>query len=636
MENNYTFSLYEGNDAYESARLRSILIFNSVGKERTDNDMMLKALFSLIIDSDNKATEDSILRTLDDRFSMTWTKKILKDNLAILKGMGLIDINDHGFIVALEKRKDGREFIHSVVEETNTFLDGLVSRLHEVYTAFIPDERIVKSIFRKSLSAYLSQSSFEFFDVKAKAKEQETIDVISFIQKEITPNKLAEAMIRVLADMLMNPSDSESVFLEQWARAYIAMQVIGLDPSLSNFKDSKLKDKSFVVDTDIVLNFITKHAKYSEMYHQMFKKLMNIGCHIYLPTDVFSEVENNCKAATTKYLTYGANLLDMTDEYLENSIGNVLVEDYVKTIKADPSMNDYKFEDYISNIYDRNDQTLLRANIVDVIGEENFNRKLPEYDENEDLESLKSEIMGHTERSQKGVERPKEINQELSDTDALLYYTICKMNEDTPDDKFFSRRVYLLTRSRRTGVSAKEVGMYQRNIICHPEALYSIMAENGAMSTGEFKFVNLFDNPFLVYTAKQIWEQVDPLLKAGAKFKYAELNKLRLDVDNRIDAILTGKTKEERYEAAKQLEKNGYEFIHEIVEARKEAEKEKEIAQKAQKEAEDYKRLYEETKEQLHEKNGIIDKLKGKLGYYKKFLPFSKKKRREDKEMDRD
>lgn len=628
MENSYTFSLYEGNDAYESARLRSILIFNSVGKERTENDMMLKALFSLIIDSDNKATKDGILKTLEERFSMIWSKKILDDNLAILKEMGLIDINNQGFIVALEKRKDGREFIHSVIEETDTFLDGLVSRLREVYTAFIPDERIVKKVFRKSLSAYLSQSSFEFFDVKAKAKEQETIDVISFIQKEISPAKLAESMIRVLADMLMNPTESELEFLEQWARAYIAMQVIGLDPSLSNFKDSKLKDKSFVVDTDIVLNFITKHAKYSEMYHQMFKKLKNIGCHIYLPSDVFAEVENNCKAANTKYLTYGSSLLDMTDEHLEKSIGNVLVEDYVKTIKADPSMDDYRFEDYISNIYDRNDPALLRANIIDVIGEDNYHRKLPEYDEIEDLESLKSEIMGRTERSQKGIERPKEINQELSDTDAVLYYTICKMNEDTPDDKFFSRRVYLLTRSKRTGASAKEVGMYQRNIICHPEALYSIMAENGAMSTGEVKLVNLFDNPFLVYAAKQIWDQVDPLLKAGAKLKYAVLNKLRLDVDTRIDAILTSKTKEERYEVAKDLEEKGYDFVKVIVEAQQEAEQEREKAQKAQEEAESYKKLYEETENKLKEKEGLIDKLKGRIGYYKKFLPFSKDKER--------
>lgn len=628
MENSYTFSLYEGNDAYESARLRSILIFNSVGKERTENDMMLKALFSLIIDSDNKATKDGILKTLEERFSMIWSKKILDDNLAILKEMGLIDINNQGFIVALEKRKDGREFIHSVIEETDTFLDGLVSRLREVYTAFIPDERIVKKVFRKSLSAYLSQSSFEFFDVKAKAKEQETIDVISFIQKEISPAKLAESMIRVLADMLMNPTESELEFLEQWARAYIAMQVIGLDPSLSNFKDSKLKDKSFVVDTDIVLNFITKHAKYSEMYHQMFKKLKNIGCHIYLPSDVFAEVENNCKAANTKYLTYGSSLLDMTDEHLEKSIGNVLVEDYVKTIKADPSMDDYRFEDYISNIYDRNDPALLRANIIDVIGEDNYHRKLPEYDEIEDLESLKSEIMGRTERSQKGIERPKEINQELSDTDAVLYYTICKMNEDTPDDKFFSRRVYLLTRSKRTGASAKEVGMYQRNIICHPEALYSIMAENGAMSTGEVKLVNLFDNPFLVYAAKQIWDQVDPLLKAGAKLKYAVLNKLRLDVDTRIDAILTSKTKEERYEVAKDLEEKGYDFVKVILEAQQEAEQEREKAQKAQEEAESYKKLYEETENKLKEKEGLIDKLKGRIGYYKKFLPFSKDKER--------
>lgn len=630
MENKFAFSLYEGNNSLEASQLRSILIFNSVEKMHTDNDMILKALFSLIIDADNRANKNSIIKTLEERFSMIWTTKILDKHLSTLKEMKLIDINPQGNIIALERRKDGKEFIRGVIEETNDFLDGLITRLRDVYKASISDVDLtqIKNIFRKSLSAYFNQSSFEFFNVKAKSKKEETIDIISFIQKEITPHKLAEAIIRTLAEVLMNPGEKESIFLEKWARAYIAMQVIGLDPSLSNFKDSKLKDKSFVLDTDIVLNFITKNAKYSEMYHQMFKKLKNIGCNIYLPPDVFTEVESNCKAACTKYFTYKENLLNMTDEHLEQSIGNVLIEDYVKTIKNDPTMDDYRFEDYINNIYDHNNSTLLRNNIIDVIGKENYERTLPQFEDVDDIKLLKNTILDRTERSQKGIERTKEINMELSDTDAQLYYTIYKMNENIPDEKFFSQRVYLLTRSKRTSVSAKEVGMYKRNIICHPEALYSIMVENGTMNIGEIKFVNLFDNPFLVYTAKQIWEQVDPLLKAGAKLKYAELNKLRLDVDNRIDQILTCSTNEERYEIAQKLEEQGYEFPKMINEARQEAKKEKEMALEKEKESEMYKKRYEDTLNQLNKEKNTNKKLKGFVGYYKNLFNNRKKKRR--------
>ena len=72
--------------------------------------------------------------------------------------------------------------------------------------------------------------------------------------------------------------------------------------------------------------------------------------------------------------------------------------------------------------------------------------------------------------------------------------------------------------------------------------MISILEETGNLDGDEVNVVNLFDNPFLAYTAKEVWDIVDPVIKEAKVFmKHSQIDRLRDDVDYLIDLKMTVK-----------------------------------------------------------------------------------------------
>lgn len=565
--------LIKGDGILEESMLKAVLLFNEAKQGSSRKDMLQKALLSLIIEGDNKMTLTDIRKAINERFSLTWTDKDANEHVKRLESLQLVITTETGQVKVCESRKDGRSFTREVIADTDAFLDRVIQKIQSAYKSTLPAYVNYKAVVKKAMTAYFRHSGLEFVNFKKSATSTETVDAIECIKQDIREKRLAELTIRALADTLINPTEEDLAILEKWARAFISMQVIGLDPVLANFKESKLRGKSFVIDTDVILNCITKNAFYSKDYGVMIKKLREIGCALYIPEEVIGEVEAHCKASKGTYSKYfKEQLLNMTDDMLRQSVGNVIVEDYVNYIRKHPDQADYEFDIYLENFYDRDDSSLLINNLCDTFGSRNMDNKLPDLvDEEKKVEVLKKRIFEYTEQSAKGELRTQEVNAVLSEFDAILYLTICEMNEDSDEGDFFANKTYLLTSMKKGIKSAKELGQYSQNIICSPQALLGILAENGQIHTDSVSIVSLMDNPFLVYTATQIWKEVEPLLNAGAKIKYKELNRLRMDVDTKIDKILTCNTPEERYVESKRLEENNYFFGQDIIEATEKA-----------------------------------------------------------------
>ena len=105
------------------------------------------------------------------------------------------------------------------------------------------------------------------------------------------------------------------------------------------------------------------------------------------------------------------------------------------------------------------------------------------------------------------------------------------------------------------------------DVICKPSILLSVLQEVGVCSTDKVSIINLFENPFLAYSASLIWDEIKELINQGAKFEYRELATLRLDYEVDLHRILTCKTAEERVEVARDITSKGYLFAKDIVES---------------------------------------------------------------------
>lgn len=551
-------------DKMEESMLRSILLFNASKVENSRNDMMQKTVLSVIIYGEGKYTIAKITALLKDRFGINLNEQEVNGHIEKLKKMKLVSL-DGEKVNSFQSSRNKTSVIDQLDNETEQLISNVIDRIrhNSRITISTDDERVCRINIRKALTIYYKMYGYAFFNLRENAKKEDIGDAVCSARNGLHEN-VGKALIGALADLLNEPTEQERRTLQTWARAFVAMEIMNLDPSLRDFKATKIKGKAFVLDTDVLLNAITTNARYSKAYQKMIVTLRQIGCSFIVPNVVINEVENHIQAAIKRYLPDGQQWVDLTDEILENSIANVFIEDYAKTIRADENKRDMPFQSYIRNYYEPTDSTLLMNRVKGLLVQ--MKTLDLEHLSTSVQRRLKEKILERTQRSIKGTRRSEEENVEIAENDTALYLTLLKLNENEGvREVALSQKVYLLTRSHKTEISAKEVGVYEKNIICDPFALITILQEIGIITNNQFDFVNLFENPFLAFVADNIWSDVEPLLKAGAPLKYADIHRLRMDVDAEIDRILTCQTIDEKITEAKRLEKREYLFAKDLL-----------------------------------------------------------------------
>lgn len=606
--NNIQYALYKDDDQMEEAMLRSVLLFDSIDDGKKKSDFITKAVLGLIIKGDGKYTVEKIVKIMNDRFSMGWVdndashyiKKLIKKDLIRQEGEG----KDAVFIGI-----EHTDFFTSLDEELNEFVNGVLIKLKSVLRENTSqlNETQIRSNVTQALSVYYKMFGYEYFKLMRPGDNSKKMDAVS-IAKNRLDSRTGELLVRTLADIIQNPTKNELAFLEKWAKVYVTTQVLNLDPTLRNMKLTKLRDKTFVVDTDVALNCLTTKAKYSKVYGMMIEKLKSIGCKIILPYGVVDEIGNHGDAAIKQYNWRGEALMGMPDETLENEVANVFVEDYIKLCKSDNSYSDVDFVDYLSNIYDKQYPSVLNKKITKSFGkncfDDGFENKAVDQ---EKLHALSNKLLEKVVDTPKSMYRSVEENRVMCDVDAKIFLTIIDENkDDVSEDNLLAHKTYLLTQSKRTVYAAKELGYYEKDVICNPNSLIAILNETGTLKT-DMDIVNLFENPFLVYTSEQVWNEIQPLLNAGVKIKGKDIDRLRLDVDVKFDKILTG-TMQEKVEESKRLTERGYSFPKEMADLAVENEEKSKKIEELEKEIEQLKTVNRNLKDGTDK--SLISKMK--------------------------
>lgn len=290
-------TLLHGNDQLEDSMLRSILLFNAQKTTNSSKDLLLKAILSIITYGDGKYGLNEINNILKERFDVTYVAEELNQQISKLKNKGLIIQCPNDKYQAITNKKQGQDFYVQIEKETDSLINGILERTRTSnITISQNNEMKMRENIRQALSVYYKMYGYSFLGLKENSKHKNVLDAVDVVRKGL-PDNLGKALVGAIADALNEPTSQERDILEKWARAFVAMEVINLDPSLRNFKATKLREKSFVIDTDIALNVLTTHAKYSVVYRQMITLLRNAGCKLYIPYIVVDEIQNHIDAA---------------------------------------------------------------------------------------------------------------------------------------------------------------------------------------------------------------------------------------------------------------------------------------------------------------------------------------------------
>lgn len=531
------YHLYDDNNAMESSLLRGILLFNCLEKRRSRKDFIPRAVFSIIVEGDGEYSNTQILSLFNSRFKYGMTLGELSTIIQNLKKDGHLDAQ--GTVIL--KNNNGKEFFEAIDLETSNLFDRIIRKTELLLKSSFSNPGIVKENIRRALSVYFKLYGYAFFDLQENSWDESAGEAISRAMENISEREGC-ALVKVLGETLNGDDETDQMIIKQWARAFIIMEVINLDPSLRDFKAEKLRGKEFILDTDFVLRCLTSSLEQSQPYKTIINQLKSLGCKMYLPKEVMSEVKGHISEALSTYYKIGDGIKTYPPEVFRSGYGNVFLEDYTTLLGGDETKKDMSFLEYIHNVSDcRKGDHLLKTVLSGLFGEETLERALNVQVEKANQDKLQEKILEYTNTAFKAERRSDVRKTEISRTDAFLYLATEKKNEGTDGDTVLSRKTYLLTQSTRAIKAAKDVGLFQKHMVCHPNALIAILEETGKLSGEVVNVVNLFENPFLAYTAKQVWEIIEPVIQDAKYMKHSQIEKLRNDVDFQLDLKMTNK-----------------------------------------------------------------------------------------------
>ena len=543
----------DNRDSLEVSELRSALVFGHKKIRDSRDSIMMKAVFSIILyQKEDKRLIQDVLESYCDKLCQEGNKMDICQMKSILNKLveeKLIDINGEQIIVRASANAE--KFINNVNERTKALINGIIERTQKEYGRCIDlkvKEKLASNI-QQALSVYFKLAGFEFFKKAQKSHENDAEDAVAVAMQNIGDNKLSNALIIALADTIHSDDEETRCILEIWGRAYMSTQVMNLDPSLRQFKLRQFSGKSFILDTDFVLNCLAKKARFSEEYSSVLNTLVssNCQCDVIIPHEVVTEVNNHAKSALFLYGQFGESVMELPDVFLETQLSNVFIEDYVKIKRSDPEYQDLTFSNYLKNIVYPKRPSFLEKKVSRIspkikIG---LDESFENVDNDGRLKELKNAIFLDICKSEKGGRRDEKVNNEIAKTDAILYLTVYKKDEGLEDLFALSKKAYLLSRSTRSMKCAKRLKYDNCDVICTPKTLIAVFSEIGMVNTDNTSIINLFENPFLTYTAHRIWKDVEGLMSVGADIKYDDIDRLRYEYEDDVNDVLTAKTSED-------------------------------------------------------------------------------------------
>ena len=583
----------------EAAMIKTCLLFDE--NIRKDHDSVFKKkvlsyLFANRFDTVDKAVQ--ILKNDMPSYAFsrdkieTAIKSLVKDGLVYMGDDGVISLTD-------DARKDGKECEDKQHRQLEALVDDITRDVRK-NVSNIRNEAQVRQNIKECIDYYLRVCCYKFMGVD----EDRKVNELPELEKRANYNlgrdrRLRDQILLSIGNVIEHPTPEQSSTLESMARCLITMRILGMDAMVGSFKQAVLRSKEFVLDTDFVLEVITDHGEQSRCYKTLLSQLSACGCKMYIPKEVISEVYDHAEAGTKRY-RFVNNLIDADPgSWAKHKIGNVFVEAYYEKKKTTPSLS---WPVYIGNYYNRNEGEAFTEDVVrellDGVKGMTFCKMPMDYNvyDAEDQETivlrdqLYQKALDATLLTIKGETRDDYKNERIAKTDTMLYLSLKKLNNADSERNgrgnsrkdLFKHKYYVITNTFRIYPCAKDLGLDDK-VFCRPTSLMAYLMEYGIIGKNDVRVTSLFDNSFLTYIAEKSWDDAEKMAKAGIDFKHVSIVRLRYDLHDNLDQLLTSTPGSAEYNnAVDEVEGKGYSFIPQVEYARKMenvvSEQDKEIA----------------------------------------------------------
>lgn len=552
LDTHTVFSSNDSQDPLESSLLRCSLLFtfnsNSDGARKDLFDSTILALIST--DLEPKSIE-FISQRFKDQFGKEITGHEIDSSIVRLKKKKLVSTSNNKITateLAVERLEGNQSRINS---ETKALIDDINAKVSLIHEDKIDTrtEGIITNNIQQSLSAYFCLYGLEYTDsaqtLGAKFGFSQNQDLIE-IAKNGLPERIGDLLVYSIGETLKEPTIEQTEILAGWARAYIGVQIMGLDPKLRNIQATHLNKKTFIIDTDFLLYCLVSDTSLNSIYLRVVEELRKLSCRIIIPEEVIYEALKHAEFSERNY-NYFRNTFDTVDSaIIDEKIGNIFVKGYYSAItNRNLESSDSNFKTYLANFYDKEYPFEFLKEVIERTFKGNIEiKEISELIftpiEPYKLEELTNAIYEETQRTFKGTYRSRPENLKVAQTDAKLYLTLHNINQSTDRNskEIFSGTHYLLTSTTRALRCARKLG-YKHNVLAKPNTLINLLERIGKFHPSAKDIVNLFENPFLIDAVNNSWDDIKNLIEAGVSLKGKNIVRLKWDLDKEIKTFIS-------------------------------------------------------------------------------------------------
>ena len=492
------------------------------------------------------------------------TGKLIEDELFVeafaqLKKLGLITPNNDGFVVHGQLVTLIRKGVSEVEVMYSKLVDEIVGYLNEKVPNRLTkeQEQQARNNIKETMTLYAKLHGMEgLYEEDTFDKDEDDNDDIIKCATQGLDELTGNILVEVLGDALAKPTPFQANTINLLMQSFIGAQIMQIDPLLGQFETDKLKSKTFVFDTDFVLNSITKHHSQSNNYRRLIKTLRKIGCNIVIPEEVLSEVVRHAQHVERNN-NWFANAFEVLNEStVEKEATNVFVKDYYmwkfKNKKAG-SIRKFMRDNYYdeSKPYQFMKEEIENELKCKVLSEPLEIPKELEKHKTELIDKIKKEI----QLSFKNKWRDEEETESLAKTDATLYLYAMSENFDarrTNNNDILSATAYIITYTTKSIRCAKAMDIHQ-DIVTRPEILINILKRIGEFDDKGKMGLELFDNPFLTYIMRQNWQTVKKLADFGVDLHGKCITRLEYDLEEVIHEMITEEAENEEIDSYEML-----------------------------------------------------------------------------------
>lgn len=536
-------------DNLTKALLESSLLFvhsneKLVGIQR--HEVFLKTVLAIITSENVPCTKEKIAEVFSKKFFKDIQSKDIDDAVDRLLEFHWINEKDGGYVPDEKIAKIIKDDVADIERKRQDMINGLVEKLQDSIEQTLPIEtksKVAENI-KLTLNLYVRLHGMDYFnnqtgDYFSSDDEVSDEDIIKQAKAGLD-DEVGSTLIELLSNMIANPTAEQKSTISLLIKTLIGAQIMQVDPQLSQLQVDKIKDKTFVLDTDFLLNCIVRYPKASTEYKKLLSKLRRIGCNLIVPNEVVSEIVKHVQNAEGNY-NWFRNTYNATDpKDIEEYATNVFAKDYYLSKEK----NKINFKKYLEAKY--YDRTTPRSLIEDIITKElhlplDVDGLLNISDEYEGKRAeLEKKIGDATRHSPKSKSRNEEEIISIAETDAKLFLYVLSQNQQdikVNNGDILSGSTYLLTYTAKSIKCAKDMGLDSR-FVTRPEILINIFYEIGLLDDVKDELFNLFDNPFLGHIIDENWEAIKNASNLGLDLHDRGLARLDRDLGDAMNRYL--------------------------------------------------------------------------------------------------